>query len=435
MLQCIINITVQQVSDTDNTGEDNGRNKTFYIPFCNSYEIYSSWKNLSDTAVVEIPKNVYVTDENGDQVVWGDSTTADKQNGYVNAGGFDNDEVSNPPLIMRGDMVTIEAGYSYISQVNPDGSLNYHTETNTLFEGFVSALEMKSSMRIHCEDNMWMLKQTGMTEKTYGGDVSNDISDVMDDIKTQVNAIYTDNQIDDDACQFSLSVGNFATGENETAAEVLDKLKKIMPSIAFYFRGNVLRGGGIVYFPSDRSKGYDNNGNPLYPNFNFQRNIISEELTYNQMSDINMGAKCYSVNSTSDPDSSPKNKMGAPQCKTIRLETEVGDQSQGDADSFEYYTFYFRDITSEDELKAKGQTYLNRYHYNGFRGKFKTFGLPFVQHGNIINITDDILPERNGHYMVKGVHYTYSLDSGMRQEIELHFRTDDIDSDTLSGGM
>ncbi|HTA28064.1 MAG TPA: hypothetical protein VK809_09765 [Bacteroidia bacterium] len=435
MLQCIVNITIQQVSDTDNNGDDNGRSKTFYIPFCNSYEVYSSWKNLSDTAVVEIPKNVYVTDENGEQVVWGDSTTADKQNGYINAGGFDNDEVSSPPLIMRGDMVTIEAGYSYISQVNLDGSLNYHTETHTLFQGFVSALEMKSSIRIHCEDNMWMLKQTGMTDKTYGGDVSNDISDVLDDIVTQVNLIYPDNQISDDTYQFSLSVGNFSTAENETAADVLNKLKKLMPSMGFYFRGNVLRGGGIVYFPSDQSTGTDSDGNPLYPSFNFQRNIISDALTYSQKSDINIGAKCYSINSATDSDNPTQNKMGVDQYTTKRLEVSVGDDNQGNADAYEYYTFYFRDITDEDDLMQKGQTYLNRYHYDGFRGKFKTFGLPFVQHGNIIYLTDDILPERDGHYMVKGVHYTYGIESGMRQEIELHFRTDNIDDDILSSGM
>lgn len=119
------------------------RTKTFVLDFCHSFEVYSSWNSLSDTAVIEIPKNVYVKDPNGDKILWGDSTTPDKVKGYINAGGFGSNEVATVPLIMRGDAITITAGYAYISKVNADRTLNYHTQTNTIFSGFVSSLEVK----------------------------------------------------------------------------------------------------------------------------------------------------------------------------------------------------------------------------------------------------------------------------------------------------
>jgi hypothetical protein len=432
LLQCIINIKLEQ-----QPVNGNDRNKTFYLNFCHSLEVYSTWSSLSDTAVIEIPKNVYVQDENGDNVLWGNSTTPDKQNGYVNAGGFSNPQVSSLPLIMRGDKITIHAGYSYISQVKPDGSLAYATKTNKIFKGFVSSLEMKSTLKIHCEDNMWMLKQTTVDNITYSTG-RNDISDVLDDIVSKVNSVFPNVNISNDTDQFSLCIDGFSTG-NETAADVLNRLKKSLPSLAFYFRDKVLRGGGIVYYPGDQnSTGTDVNGKPTYNTFNFQKNIISDELHYSLKADVNVAAVCYSINSAEGKNATT-NKMGGTQLFTTRFQATVGDDmpsgSTDAANNFEYYNFYFKNLPDTGALQTQGQTYLNRYQYDGFRGRFTTFGLPFIKHGNIITITDTILPERNGNYMVKGVHYSFGIDSGLRQEIELHFRTDGLNDAQLGQGM
>jgi hypothetical protein len=427
MLQCIVNITL-----TQQPKNNNGRDKVFNLSFCHSFEVYSSWKDLSDTATVEVPKNVYVTDQNGNQVLWGDSTTQGKVKGYVNAGGFNsaNAQVSSTPLIMRGDSIVIKAGYSYISQVNADGSLNYNTQLNTVFTGYISSLESKNTLKLHCEDNMWLLKQTNMQAKTYAAP-NNDISNVLNDIVAQVQSVFPNSNLSANTNNFTLGVDGFKTG-NETAAETLNKLKKILPSMGFYFRNNVLRGGGSVYYYSDQSLGTGPDGEPLYNTFNFQKNIITDEMHYSLMSDVKVGAQCYSVTSTQG---TKKNKMGTPQYTTDRYDATVGVQNGDDADGYEYYTFYFKDVTSTKTLTAKGATYLARYQYDGFRGNFTTFGMPFVQHGNIIYITDNLYPERNGHYMVKAVHYSFGLDSGLRQEIDLHFRTDNIDQSVLQQGM
>lgn len=424
MLQCLVNITLQQL--TPYGGME--RTKTFVLDFCHSFEVYSSWSSLSDTAVIEVPKNVYVKDPNGDTILWGDATTPDKVKGYVNAGGFGSKGVSTTPLIMRGDAITITAGYAYISQVNDDRSLNYHTKINTLFSGYVSSVESKSNLRIHCEDAMWLLKQVTMPTNTYSAqNNNNDISYVLNDIASKVNSVFKKSNFNSkgNTGGFELSVEGFTTG-NETAAETLNSLKKILPSMGFYVRGNELRGGGIVYFPSDQnSTGTGGDGKPVYNTFNFQRNIVSDELHYSLQTDVKVAAICYSVNSAANKNNQ-SNKMGGMQYLTSRLQTTVGVADHDNPDAYEYYRFYFKDIAKEDILKTKGQTYLSRYQYDGYRGKFKTFGLPFIAHGNIITITDNLMPERNGNYMVKGVHYNYGVNSGLRQDIELHFRTDNI---------
>jgi len=432
VLQCLINITIIQVTPyTDANGKSIARTEVFTFDFCHSFEIHSSWQSLSDTAVIEFPKNVYVRSEYNNQVLWGESTTPDKTTGYTNAGGFGSAGVSKAPLFMRGDEVYINAGYSYISNVNSDGSLQYANTSNTLFHGFISSVESKSNLRIHCEDYMWLLKQTTMPCKTYTAP-DNDISDVLNDIMVASNKAHDDFLIYYNTGGFTLSVDNLDTG-NETAADVLNKLKKILPSLAFYFRYGELRGGGIVYYPGDQhSTGTDTNGKPTYQTFNFQKNIISDELHYSLHADIKVAANCYSVNSKQG---SSQNKMGGKQYFTSRVQTTVGVPKDADANAYEYYNFYFKDVTDTDDLTKKGQTYLNRYQYDGYRGNFTTFGLPFIEHGNIITITDNLLPERNGNYMVKGVNYSYGTNRGLRQNIDLHFRTDNVSEDILEQGM
>ncbi len=432
MLQCIVKIKLIQVTAyADASGNSIPRNEIFDIDSCHSFEVYSSWKSLSDTATIEIPKNIYVKDANNNNIMWGESTTPDRTKGYISAGGFANPQASKAPLIMRGDEIIITAGYSYISKVNTDGTLTYASTTNNVFHGFVSSLESKSTLKIHCEDFMWLLKQTTMPSKIYTSP-ENDINDVLNDIVKASNLVNNEYLITADTGGFTLGVEGFSTG-NESAAVALNKLKKILPSLAFYFRDGTLRGGGVVYYPRDQSAGTDNTGNPLYSSFNFQKNIISHQLQYSLKNDVKVAALCYSISSLAQ-NQQQTNKMGATQFLTKRLEATVSIPGSSNLSDYEYYIFYFKNAPDCKTLKSRGITYLNRYHYDGFRGS-KTFGLPFIKHGNIIYISDSLLPERNGHYMVKAVHHSFSIDSGLRQDIELHFRTDNIPSAVLQQAM
>jgi hypothetical protein len=61
---------------------------------------------------------------------------------------------------------------------------------------------------------------------------------------------------------------------------------------------------------------------------------------------------------------------------------------------------------------------LEKFRYTGFRGTFKTFGVPIVRHGDKVQLVDPVIKDRNGLYIAKGIETTFGLD-GYRQQIEL----------------
>ena len=86
----------------------------------------------------------------------------------------------------------------------------------------------------------------------------------------------------------------------------------------------------------------------------------------------------------------------------------------------ERMTLPFPGATSIAQLEALGLAELKKFYYTGFKGKFTTFGLPFVRMGDNVKLVDNILPERNGMYKVKAVEYSGGI-NGLRQIIELDY--------------
>lgn len=89
---------------------------------------------------------------------------------------------------------------------------------------------------------------------------------------------------------------------------------------------------------------------------------------------------------------------------------------------------FFKGATSTEELARLATNELKKYYYTGLKGKFTAFGLPFVQHGHLVDIIDPDLPEKNGRYMVKGVRYSGGI-GGLRQEIEIDYLVGRLDAD------
>lgn len=90
----------------------------FQFGYVAEIEIKSSWKQLTDTAMVSLPKSVR----------FGDKELKD--------------------LIRQNDPVRIWLGY--------DGNLKKE------FEGYVTKVEPNIPLKIHCQDAMWLLKQNNV---------------------------------------------------------------------------------------------------------------------------------------------------------------------------------------------------------------------------------------------------------------------------------
>jgi hypothetical protein len=74
------------------------------------------------------------------------------------------------------------------------------------------------------------------------------------------------------------------------------------------------------------------------------------------------------------------------------------------------------------DMAKFGYERLNSIHYTGYYGSITTFGYPFVNIGDIVNIIDPLYPERQGNYKVKGVILKSNKNIGIEQEIFLHYQ-------------
>jgi len=218
-----------------------------------------------------------------------------------------------------------------------------------------------------------------------------------------------------------------------TIAHVLNELQH-KAGFHAYFKGNELRCGSQVYL-----KGDDGNltpkGTPTYWKFDFQQNIISDDLTYKRKDDLILSAVCKN---TIEEETGKQCKDGTQKTKKTKLEvlitfqngsstptTIIGtkDTPLPENEGGERHTFTFLGAKTIQDLIDLGTEKLKHYYYTGFRGKFTTFGLPFIQFGNYIELRDEVLPERNGRYVVKSVSYEGGV-QGLRQEIELEMKID-----------
>lgn len=381
------------------------RNRTLVYNFANQYETTDSWRSLTNTCQITIPKNVYVRDANGKLVNLSGTT--------VNIGGFGN----NAPLFMKGDQVTVEAGYRFY-----DGFGNEKLLTSTWFTGFVRNVGSAKPIVLECEDNMFKLKTITAPNKTYSSSTSMEtiLKELMAGTGFTVN-VTTDT-----------TLGEFST-HNETVAEVLGRLQKDYHFYP-YFRGNELRVGSFVYLEQDAL----DSGKKV---FRFQRNIISDDLQYTRTDDLELSAVAYSINKIELEGALTRG--GKRRTRHKRLEALVTIRN-GRTTSYvrpdnslaadfapnvngERRTLYFWDVQTSDELIKLAEAELKKYYYQGMKGKFVTFGIPFVRSGDNVDLMDDILPERNGRYKVRSVRYTGGVD-GLRQEIELDYLITRLDN-------
>lgn len=242
----------------------------------------------------------------------------------------------------------------------------YGSELDRIFEGYVIQVNPSIPFVIECQDPMKQLKEESFTMSWKDAT----LKDVLDHVAPNIDKELLD-----------VRLGKFEI-ENATAAIVLDSLKK--RGLYSFFRNGKLQ-VGLQYNPATANKHV----------FNFEKNIHKDgnNLEFFSKESVRLKVKAISIG---------KNNK-----KTV---VEVGDQ-QGDQ-----RTLHFYDVP-EAELKDAAERELARLKYDGYRGSFKTFGQPFVEHGDIVTIQDPTYPERNGDFWVDKVVRQYGR--GYSQTITL----------------
>jgi hypothetical protein len=399
MYRVISNILIQQ----NPSNEHKTRTQTFAFSFCHSYECESGWRDLTNNGKLVLPKALYFRDQSG--------ALQPLKGSNINIGGFS----SNEPLLLRGDSISIAHGYKYFESGN---NARETVQTAVIFNGYISKVKSAQPLEVELEDNMWLLKQTPVKTKTYSK--TDTLESIMRDLIAQVNAMwktsFTVSSLSDTVFD------TFPVG-NEHVAQVLYKLRKKY-GFEFFFRGDALCGGVLIYSAVK----------PNRKTFEFQRNIISDDLEYVRKDDIFMSALAH--NTTTEA-TGALTKDGKQKTKNVRLEVLVTIQDSAplgytfkeiktgdtvpDNEEGERHEFVGLNGSTAAQLAALAYGRLKQYYYTGLRGSFTTFGLPFVQMGDEANLVDPILPERNGVYKIKKVEYSGGVD-GLRQKVHLDFR-------------
>lgn len=290
-------------------------------------EVTSSWDELTDMCTITIPRKLN----------W---------EGKAVATGAD-------PLIRRGDSVEVSIGY--------DG------DNESIFSGYVHQISAEIPTRIECQDPMWLLKQSTITQSYK----SVKLADLLAAILPKGMSYQA----------FDVELGPYRISQ-ATPAQVLEDLKKTYFLKSWFRQGKLYC--GFAYVPAIQSTHV----------IRMERNVVENQLEYVRKEDVKIKLKMISM----QPDNS-------------KIEYEAGD-----ADG-EQRTMYYYEKTLAD-LKAIADEEIERLRYEGYRGSLTTFGKPTVRHGDVIDLRSEAYPERDGEYLVREVRYSFGM-GGYRQEITL----------------
>jgi hypothetical protein len=337
----------------------NGTLKALTWDYVHECEITSSWEEMTDTAKITLPKSVKLR-------------TADSK------GDIDISFAGKNAVFKRGDAIRIYAGYRYNKNTTLTPNLAIPTPTDDLslrFSGFITHVDPSMPIVISAEDGMYKLKN--ITIKKY------------ENPKATLKAILTYIIPKDVKWETEdITIGKFKI-EDSSVVEVLEYMKKEF-GFSSYFLDDVLYVGFQYQTSKIEQKIVDN-----APIFHFQHNIIEgKSLVFQEADEIKYNVKAINI------------KTG-----NRKHTIEVGD-ADGEQRTLHFYN------ADDKDLKALATELLNKMKYTGFRGDFTTFLNPHMKHGDAISLMDDVIPDRNGIYLIKAVNTKFGV-SGGRQTITL----------------
>lgn len=303
-----------------------------FFEYVHDVRIKSTWKQLTDTCVIAQPRALKTKQGLG----IGD-------------------------ILKAGDNVLVKLGYNFANQQR--------------FTGFVSRYTANTAVaEIHCEDEMWKLKQTVLNKSWK----STTVQEVVEYIKSETGSTWEYDILGD-----SVEIGAVKL-EKISAAKVLEKLKTDFYQTCFFRKGKLIVGKPYEPEPTKRRKVV----------LEYGRNVIDwKGLEYKRRDELRINVTAIS----NMPDGKKK-------------EVKVGD-SDGEQRTLNFYNL------SEQALKQQAEALLERLKYEGFRGKVPLFGQPMVEHGDVVVIKNERYPNKEGEYFIDAVDIEFN--TKYRQVVEL----------------
>ena len=319
-------------------GSDSGREIVFN--FVNDVTIKTSYEILTDTAKIILPRKITFE---GVPITTGTTT-----------------------LIKRGDSVKIEQGYF------PD--------LRVVFVGFVSKTTPKTPLVIDCEDTMFLLKESTVTNSFTEVSLDTLLADIVPEVVTVENIAKVQN------------LGKI-TYSRVTPAAVLKEINKAYGIYSYFVldaNDNPILKVGLASDASDTNE----------EEYKFEERVIKDSLEFQNSDDVLYRVTCISINTKTNK----------------KVEASSGD------DDGQKKTFHYINLTVA-ECQGYADELVKELKYSGFRGTFTTFGEPYIRPGDIASLVSIQYPEKDGDYQVVSVVRSFGM-GGYRQEIELGIRLD-----------
>lgn len=248
-------------------------------------------------------------------------------------------------------------------------SLGYASDKlHALFTGYVARVKPTIPLEIECEDEMWKLKQIQVNENAR--------NESMQAYLSRILGVEVD-------C-FDITIPRLVAA-NITGVQLLDKIK------SDYGFPSFMRNGKLVV-----GKPYDPNNLTLHTvvvDNSKDSTVKGQNLEYTTKDDVKL-----KVIAISNMDNGKKEQV-----------------ELGDADG-ESHTLNFFNIPKSDLQKVAEQE-MEKLSYDGYRGDLTLFGVPLVQHGDVIRLKNTQESDKTGDYRVDEVIYRFGVD-GFEQKVK-----------------
>ena len=266
--------------------------------FCNDITIRSSWKDMTDTCSIIIPRKLRFE-------------------------GVDIFAGSNP-LIRRGDKVDVYLGYEpYL---------------NLEFSGYIAEVNPTLPIELKCESSMWLFKQFRLNKIFPTGTKLKTILTYIID-KYKDSSIYSTFKTDIKIEVLDTNLGEFKI-ENATPVQFFDELEKKYGFITF-MRNNTIY-CGLAYYPNQRKE----------LKLAFEDTIISSEMEYRTKEDQRVQIKAISINAVE--------KTRAVGTKNVKVQVTVGDPD-GAIQTFHYMGLNAAQLTERANEQLNSLKYTGFY--------------------------------------------------------------------------
>lgn len=301
---------------------------THHVKHLLSVDISTSVSAIADTAMITLPATAY-----GKPV-----------------------DVEKKYNIRRGDVVSI--------------SIGYNDDNRREFTGYVRSITNDNSLKVECEDRMYLLR------KSIPSIQYKNIS-VAQLIRTATGEIgefeYNISPLLEQAKYSKYTV------DHATAYEVLQNIQKDM-GIHIFVKDKTLHAHGRYEYKNQDVR------------YDMATNVERSSLKYLQKVDRKVEIVAISI-STKD---------------NSRIEVKAG-QSGGDR--------YTEHVINKDKnyLEAYAESKLQEYTYDGYSGSISTWLIPRVSIGDTAELYDADYPYRKGGYYVEAIKTTFDHRGGRRR--------------------